>query len=42
LQPHGWLLRAFFEGAQHAFMQNKMNDNGGQKNNAEDNNEWWG
>jgi hypothetical protein len=30
---------ALFEGAKHHFVQNKMNDNGGQKNNAKDNNE---
>ena len=32
-------LRPLFEGTQHHFVQNKVNDNRRQKNNAEDNNE---
>ena len=30
-------LRAFFESAKHHFVQNKMNDDGGKKNNTKDN-----
>ena len=30
-------LRAFLECAQHQFVQNKMNNDGGEKNNTKDN-----